>query len=187
MASERSYYYERGSAARDYYAQPVRKELPDTGIQRRYGKKAAPRTEVRMRPRADRALAFNFGYTFFVLVSVAIMIAACLLVYAIAQMVFWLSTGAGLAAGNVVFKYVLLPITAILLSTFAGRNDWWGKGKWSLVAIFAILFLLVPQVTYEATATEAAKNFMFPNFRYMIIGIASSLVGLVAGMKFKKK
>ena len=79
MASERSYYYERGSAARDYYAQPVRKELPDTGIQRRYGKKAAPRTEVRMRPRADRALAFNFGYTFFVLVSVAIMIAACMM------------------------------------------------------------------------------------------------------------
>lgn len=117
----------------------------------------------------------------------AILIAACLLVYAIAQMVFWLSTGAGLAAGNVVFKYVLLPITAILLSAFAGRNDWWGKGKWSLVAIFAILFLFVPQVSYEATATEATKNFMFPNFRYMIIGIVSSLVGLVAGMKFKKK
>ncbi len=49
-------------------------------------------------------------------------------------MVFWLYTGTGLAAGNVVFKFVLLPITAIPMSVFAGRNDWWGKGKWSLVA-----------------------------------------------------
>ena len=74
MASTRAY-YEHGSSARDYYAQPVRRELPDRGQQR----KAAPRTETRMRPRADRALAFNFGYTFFVLVSVAVMIAACMM------------------------------------------------------------------------------------------------------------
>ncbi len=68
-------------------------------------------------------------------------------------MVFWLSTWLGLAAGVVVFKYVLLPVSVILLSVFAGRNDWWGKGKWSLVAIFAILYLFVPQFTYETTAT----------------------------------
>ncbi|MBR4513638.1 MAG: hypothetical protein IKO61_01950 [Lachnospiraceae bacterium] len=78
MASSRAY-YEHGSSARDYYSQPARREQPDRGQQRRTERKAAPRTEVRMRPRADRALAFNFGYTFFVLVSCAIMIAACMM------------------------------------------------------------------------------------------------------------
>ncbi len=117
----------------------------------------------------------------------AILIAATLVVYAIAQMVFWLSTGSGIEACNLIFKYLLLPICAILLSVFAGRNDWWGKGKWSLVAIFAILFLLIPKVSYEATATEATRSFTFPDFLYMIVGIVSSLVGLLAGMKLKKK
>ena len=74
MASARAY-YEHGSSARNYYAQPARRELPEVGQRR----KTAPRTETRMRPRADRALAFNFGYTFFVLVSVAVMIAACMM------------------------------------------------------------------------------------------------------------
>ncbi len=75
MASARSYYYEHGSSARDYNTQPVRREIPERSTPRR----TAPRTETRMRPRADRALAFSFGYGVFVLASVAVMIAACIM------------------------------------------------------------------------------------------------------------
>lgn len=111
-----------------------------------------------------------------------IMIAVSLLVYVITQLVFWMyAKGPEVEICTIIFKYVLLPISVILMSVLAGKNNWWGKGKWILVAIYAVLFLLVPAVRFLSSETEATYTFIFPNFKYLVVGCATSFVGLLAG------
>lgn len=121
-------------------------------------------------------------------VTKAILIAVCLVVYAITQFIFWaVVKGPETELCTVVFKYVLLPVATILLSAFAGRNDWWGKGKWALVAVFAVLFLLVPSVSFVSGEDQAFRTFIFPNFKYLFIGCAAALIGLLAGERSRSK
>ena len=118
----------------------------------------------------------------------AVLIAAAVLVYAITQVVFWLAAkGPEAAACTVVFQYISLPAAVLLLCVTAGKNNWWGKGKWVLVAVFAVLFLLVPSVTFVSFETEALRTFLFPNFKYAFIGCGISLLGLLLGEKLRQK
>ena len=118
----------------------------------------------------------------------AVLIAAAVLIYAITQVVFWLAAkGPEAAACTVVFQYISLPAAVLLLCVTAGKNNWWGKGKWVLVAVFAVLFLLVPSVTFVSFETEALRTFLFPNFKYAFIGFGVSLLGLLLGDKLRQK
>ena len=118
----------------------------------------------------------------------AILIAAAVLIYAITQAVFWFAAkGPEAAACTVVFQYISLPAAVLLLCVTAGKNNWWGKGKWVLVAVFTVLFLLVPSVTFVSFETEALRTFLFPNFKYAFIGFGVSLLGLLLGERLRQK
>lgn len=118
----------------------------------------------------------------------AIMIAVALFVYAITQYVFWtIANGLAIANYTIVFKYVLLPLSVLLISVFSGKENWWGKGKWALVAIFSVLFLLVPSVTYVSVDTYAMRTFIFPNVKYLFVGCAASLIGLLVGERVRAR
>lgn len=118
----------------------------------------------------------------------AIMLAVTLFVYAITQFVFWtVAKGPEVANYTIVFKYVLLPASVLLLTVFAGKGNWWGKGKWALVAIVSVLFLLVPSVNFVPFDTEAYMTFIFPNIKYLLVGCTSSLIGLFAGERIRGK
>lgn len=116
----------------------------------------------------------------------AILIGVALVVYAMAQYLFWTVTGSpATTTCTFVFKYLLLPLSALLISAFAGRADWWGRGKWTLVAVFSVLFLLVPAVTFASDGAYAYEAFLFPNITYLFVGAAASLIGLFAGEKMR--
>lgn len=118
----------------------------------------------------------------------AMMIAVGLFVYAITQYVFWtIANGPAIAYYTIVFKYVLLPLSVLLISVFSGKENWWGKGKWALVAIFSVLFLLVPSVTYVSVDTYAMRTFIFPNVKYLFVGCAASLIGLLVGERVRTR
>lgn len=118
----------------------------------------------------------------------AIMIAVGLFVYAITQYVFWtIANGPAIAYYTIVFMYVLLPLSVLLISVFAGKGNWWGKGKLVLVAVVSVLFLLVPSVTYVSVETYAMRTFVFPNIKYLFVGCAISLIGLLFGEKVRNR
>ena len=118
----------------------------------------------------------------------AIMVAVVLFVYAITQYVFWtIVNGPAIAHYTIVFKYVLLPLSVLLISVFSGKGNWWGKGKWALVAIFSVLFLLVPSVTYVSVDTYAMRTLIFPNVKYLFVGCAASLIGLLFGERVRNR
>lgn len=113
----------------------------------------------------------------------AVLIAVTLFIYAITQLVLW-SAAQGLKVTNyiVVFKYILLPVSVLVITTFVGKGKWFGQGKWALVAIFSALFLLVPSVSFVYFETgEYMMSFIFPNIAYLFVGLAASLIGLLVG------
>lgn len=113
----------------------------------------------------------------------AVLIAVTLFIYAITQLVLW-SAAQGLKVTSyiVVFKYILLPISVLVITTFTAKGQWLRKGKWALVAFFSALFLLVPSVSFVYFETgEYMMTFIFPNIAYLFVGLASSLIGLLVG------
>ena len=72
----RDMYYFDGSTARKIDAAPARREKQQNIPAQREYQRRKPATRVSAR--ADKALAFDFGYTIFVVAAVGIMIAACL-------------------------------------------------------------------------------------------------------------
>lgn len=118
----------------------------------------------------------------------AIMTAVAVFVYAITQYVFWtIANGPTITNYTIVFKYVLLPVSVLLMTVSAGKGNWWGKGKWALVVVFSVLFLLVPSVTYVSVDTCAFRTFTFPNMKYLFVGCATSLIGLLVGERVRNK
>lgn len=113
----------------------------------------------------------------------AVLIAVTLFIYAVTQLVLW-SAAQGLKVTSyiVVFKYILLPISVLAITTFAGKSNWFGRGKWALAAIFSALFLLVPSVSFVSFESgEHMMTFIFPNIAYLFVGCTASLIGLLVG------
>ncbi|MBR0138726.1 MAG: helix-turn-helix transcriptional regulator [Firmicutes bacterium] len=109
-------------------------------------------------------------------------------IYTVTQLVFWIfAKGPETAGCTVVFKYILLPVSALILSFLAGRRERWRDRRWGLPAVFALLFLLVPSVTYVSDASMAYMTFIFPNIKYAPAGVISSAAGLLAGKMIKTK
>ncbi len=118
----------------------------------------------------------------------AVMITGGLIIYALSQLVFWVfAKGPEVTVCKTVFQILLLPLSAFLLSAFAAKNGWWGKGKWALIAVSAVFFLLVPSVAFVSEGTMAARTFVWPNFLYMPVGAAVSLCGILAGLAIRRK
>ena len=122
------------------------------------------------------------------LLTKVIMIAVVVIVYAITQYVMWtVPEGPMIESNTIVFKYVLLPVSVLLMTVFAGKGNWWGKWKWVLAVIFSVLFLLVPSITYVSVDAYAFKTFVFPNIKYLFVGCAVSLIGLLIGERNRSR
>ena len=119
-----------------------------------------------------------------------ILIAVSLVIWTAAEIVFFfLAKGPELSLCNIVFRWILLPLTGAIVSFTAYRNNYWSKAKWFLIPIFALLFLLVPNSTFMEADGMATHTFIFPDYLYAPVGAAASLVGFVTGImcgKYKK-
>ena len=116
-----------------------------------------------------------------------VLIAAAAIIWAAAQAVIWLTGGRAGAQCGAMLRLGLLPLTALVVSFAAARWDYWGRGKWLLIPIWAAAFLLVPYTAYTDSSTAADFTFVWVNLRGLPIGAASALVGLVLGKLLKKK
>ncbi len=111
-----------------------------------------------------------------------VLTAALLLCWALVEAVFFFfAKGPETDACNIVFRTVLLPSATAAVTFIAGKNGYWGRAAWLLVPICAVLFLLVPAVRVTSGPTELWRSFIWPDFRYLPVGAAASLLGLSAG------
>ena len=104
--------------------------------------------------------------------------AATLLLWAAAQLCFWLLPGGEpIRMCGILFRVVLLPLAAAL-STAALAGTGRLRRLWVLPAVFALLFALVPHVSWISFDQTAIRSFRWPDLAYLPVGALSSLAGL---------
>ena len=116
-----------------------------------------------------------------------ILFSTCFLVWTAAMVFFWQVKGSLTDEGAVVFKWILLPFVLLVTTVFIAKNDYWGKGNWFSVLIAAIAYLTVPYTRFVEEAGNAAYTFRFPNFGYMLAGVAVAMCGICIGSVLNKR
>lgn len=123
-----------------------------------------------------------------------ILFSVLFLVWVIAEAVFWLVKEPITAVYDVIFKWILLPLLALVTTVIIARNDYWGKANWFSVLATAVIFLTIPytQFTTEGIADANAEPmayfiFKWPNFGYMAVGMLVAACGISIGTFLKGK
>jgi len=116
-----------------------------------------------------------------------ILISTYFIIWVVAMLVFWKTTGPMTSELDIVFRWILLPVFLLVSTIAVAKNDYWGKGNWFCVIGAAITFLTVPYTEYVEEMGTATFTFLFPNFRYMVVGIIVSICGIVIGKLRRKR
>lgn len=107
---------------------------------------------------------------------------AYLLVWAFSVLTFWVFTsGSEAGAYAVLVIYLLIPLTTLAVSAIIGRNNFWGKFKWLTAPLMGIMHCLLGTVTFDLANTVSVGRINSPEWIFLFIGSAVSLVGLALG------
>jgi len=125
--------------------------------------------------------------------SLTILIALYLGIWAFALIVFWFFiSGADAMGYSLVFLWIILPVTTLVVSGFIGRNDHMGNWKWLTPLACGMMHLLAEYATFS-TANMILNEFSRlnpPRFELLFLGAVISLAGLGTGSlirRIKKK
>lgn len=112
-------------------------------------------------------------------------------IWAFSVIVFWFFTSGSDAMGyGIMFLWVLLPCTTIVISILIGKNDYWGKCKWIASFVFGIMYMLAEYATFSAANMATFEKVNMPQFSMIFVGAMISIVGLGIGTcmrRFKAK
>ncbi|WP_421572233.1 hypothetical protein M1L65_05515 [Slackia exigua] len=112
------------------------------------------------------------------------LIASYLVIWIAAIVVFWAFaiTYAESAMGySLMFLWIILPATTLIVSFLIGRNDYWGRGKWVFSIGFGVMYMLAEYATFSMANNLAFGKVNMPEASMVPAGAAISLVGMALG------
>ena len=112
------------------------------------------------------------------------LIASYLVIWIAAIVVFWAFaiTYAESAMGySLMFLWIILPATTLVVSFLIGRNDYWGRGKWVFSIGFGVMYMLAEYATFSMANNIAFGKVNMPEASMVPAGAAISLVGMALG------
>lgn len=112
------------------------------------------------------------------------LIASYLVIWIAAIVVFWAFaiTYAESAMGySLMFLWIILPATTLVVSFLIGRNDYWGRGKWVFSIGFGVMYMLAEYATFSMANNLAFGKVNMPEASMVPAGAAISLVGMALG------
>lgn len=127
-----------------------------------------------------------------------VLVAAYLVIWAVSVAFFWLAvSGSDAGAYAVLVIWGAIPLTTFVISTFVislliGANGYWGRRKWWAVPILALMYTLIPFLTFtlaNAASTGVSAGDIAVNLDDLItlpIGAAVSAAGLAIGTGVEK-
>jgi hypothetical protein len=116
-----------------------------------------------------------------------ILVIAYVVIWAFSLIVFWLFTsGSDAMAYSLMFLWVLLPVTTLIISLLIGKNNYWGKWKWSSAVVFGVMYTLAEYGTFNAANMYAFDKLNLPRFEMLLTGGTISLVGLGIGTLLRR-
>ena len=122
-----------------------------------------------------------------------VLVAAYLVIWAVSVAFFWLAvSGSGVGAYAVLVIWGAIPLTTFVISLLIGANGYWGRRKWWAVPIFALMYTLIPFLTFtlaNAASTGVSAGDIAVNLDDLItlpIGAVVSAAGLAIGTGIEK-
>lgn len=112
------------------------------------------------------------------------LIASYLVIWIAAIVVFWglaITYAEGAMGYSLMFLWVVLPVTTLVVSFLIGRNDYWGRGKWVFSIGFGVMYMLAEYATFSMANNLAFGKVNMPETSMVPAGAAISLVGMALG------
>lgn len=111
------------------------------------------------------------------------LIASYLVIWIAAIVVFWAFAvrHEGAMGYSLVFFWIILPATTLVVSFLIGRNDYWGGGKWVFSIGFGVMYMLAEYATFSMANNLAFGKVNMPEASMVPAGAAISLVGMALG------
>ncbi|MCQ5091548.1 hypothetical protein [Slackia exigua] len=112
------------------------------------------------------------------------LIASYLVIWIAAIVVFWafaITYAEGAMGYSLMFFWVILPVTTLVVSFLIGRNDYWGRGKWVFSIGFGVMYMLAEYATFSMANNLAFGKVNVPEASMVPAGAAISLVGMALG------
>ena len=104
--------------------------------------------------------------------SLTILLATYLGIWAFALIVFWFFISGSDAMGySLVFLWIILPVATLVISLLIGKNNHLGKGKWLTPIAFSVRNMIAIEFT----------RINVPHFELILIGAFFSVIGLGIG------
>ena len=119
--------------------------------------------------------------------SFLLILLSYLAIWAFSLIVFWFFTGGSDAMGYcIMFLWVLLPVTTLILSLLIGKNDFGGRRKWLCCLAFGAMYMLAEYATFRAANMAAFGRLLPPSFGMFPAGAVISLLGLGIGSGLRR-
>lgn len=119
--------------------------------------------------------------------SLLLLILSYLVIWAFSLIVFWFFTSGSDAMGYwIMFLWVLLPVTTLILSLLIGKNDFGGRWKWLACIAFGIMYMLAEYATFSAANMACFGKLNLPQFGMIPAGAVISLIGLGIGSGIRR-
>lgn len=122
-----------------------------------------------------------------------VLVVAYLVIWAVSVAFFWLAaSGSDAGAYAVLVIWGAIPLTTFAISLLIGANGYWGRRKWWVVPILALMYTLIPFLTFtlaNAASTGISAGYIAVNLDDLItlpIGAAASAAGLAIGTGIEK-
>ena len=116
--------------------------------------------------------------------SLTILLATYLGIWAFALIVFWFFISGSDAMGySLVFLWIILPVTTFVISLLVGKNNHPGKGNWITPIAFGVMHMLAEYATFSVRNMIAIEftRINVPHFELILIGAFFSVIGLGIG------
>lgn len=116
--------------------------------------------------------------------SLTILLATYLGIWAFALIVFWFFISGSDAMGySLVFLWIILPVATLVISLLIGKNNHLGKGKWLTPIAFGTMHMLAEYATFSVRNMIAIEftRINMPHFELILIGAFFSVIGLGIG------
>lgn len=113
--------------------------------------------------------------------SLIILIAAYLGIWAISLVVFWFFISGSDAMGySLMFLWILLPVTTFVISLLLGKGGYWNNRKWISPIAFGVMHMLAEYATFGMANMVTFQKFNLPQFEMILAGAIISVIGLAA-------
>lgn len=116
--------------------------------------------------------------------SLTILLATYLGIWAFALIVFWFFISGSDAMGySLVFLWIILPVATLVISLLIGKNNDLGRGKWLTPVAFGAMHMLAEYATFSVRnmIQISFTRINVPHFELILIGAFFSVIGLGIG------